>query len=186
MVNVRCAACLRVSCSYLLCPDSRDNLDKRGDGETDSTDKRALRVVASSESILVRLSRNRAGRPAVVHLPPQNLNYTIMQLGISLLTPTKQKYSKSASTTTIGKEKKTMPSKFHKVQKRVNKKKGSTTALHENSRDALRLRSAVARDDRVSRLGALREKINEPHRESLHSLFKNKTKNLLPFVAPTR
>ncbi|KAL1301654.1 hypothetical protein AAFC00_005874 [Neodothiora populina] len=56
-----------------------------------------------------------------------------------------------------------MPSKFHKVQKRVNKKKGNTTALHENSRDALRLRSAVARDDRVARLGALREKHNEPH-----------------------
>lgn len=56
-----------------------------------------------------------------------------------------------------------MPSKFHKVQKRVNKKKGNTTALHENSRDALRLRSAVARDDKVARLGALREKTNEPH-----------------------
>ena len=60
----------------------------------------------------------------------------------------------------------TMPSKFHKVQKRVNKKKGSTNALHENSRDALRLRSAVQRDDRVHRMGALREKVNEPHCKS--------------------
>ncbi|KAI4730710.1 hypothetical protein E4T49_01450 [Aureobasidium sp. EXF-10728] len=54
-----------------------------------------------------------------------------------------------------------MPSKFAKVQKQVSKKKGGALALHENSRDALRLRSAVARDDRVARLGAVREKLND-------------------------
>ncbi|KAG9874217.1 hypothetical protein KCV05_g22742, partial [Aureobasidium melanogenum] len=54
-----------------------------------------------------------------------------------------------------------MPSKFAKVQKQVSKKKGAALALHENSRDALRLRSAVARDDRVARLGAMREKMND-------------------------
>ena len=57
-----------------------------------------------------------------------------------------------------------MPSKFAKVQKQVSKKKGGALALHENSRDALRLRSAVARDDRVARLGAVREKANDVYR----------------------
>lgn len=57
-----------------------------------------------------------------------------------------------------------MPSKFAKVQKQVSKKKGGALALHENSRDALRLRSAVARDDRVARLGAMREKMNDVYR----------------------
>jgi hypothetical protein len=59
---------------------------------------------------------------------------------------------------------KVMPSKFAKVQKQVSKKKGGALALHENSRDALRLRSAVARDDRVARLAAMREKMNDVYR----------------------
>jgi hypothetical protein len=62
--------------------------------------------------------------------------------------------------------KQTMPSKFAKVQKQVSKKKGGALALHENSRDALRLRAAVARDDRVARLGAVREKLNDAYRTS--------------------
>lgn len=59
-----------------------------------------------------------------------------------------------------------MPSKFAKVTKQVSKKKGGALALHENSRDALRLRAAVARDDRVARLGAVREKLNDVYRMS--------------------
>lgn len=62
--------------------------------------------------------------------------------------------------------KQAMPSKFAKVQKQVSKKKGGALALHENSRDALRLRAAVARDDRVARLGAVREKLNDVYRMS--------------------
>lgn len=54
-----------------------------------------------------------------------------------------------------------MPSKLNKVQKHVNKKKGSkVNALHENSRDAKRLRNAGARDERVARTTATREKAN--------------------------
>lgn len=54
-----------------------------------------------------------------------------------------------------------MPSKLAKVQKHVTKKKGSKiNSLHENSRDAQRLRKAGARDDRVARLSAVREKAN--------------------------
>lgn len=55
-----------------------------------------------------------------------------------------------------------MPSKLAKVQKHVAKKKGSKiNSLHENSRDALRLRKASTRDDRVARLNAVREKANK-------------------------
>jgi len=54
-----------------------------------------------------------------------------------------------------------MPSKLAKVQKHVVKKKGSRiNSLHENSRDALRLRKASVRDDRVARVTAVREKAN--------------------------
>lgn len=54
-----------------------------------------------------------------------------------------------------------MPSKLAKVQKHVTKKKGSKiNSLHENSRDAQRLRGAGARDDRVARLHAVRKKAN--------------------------
>lgn len=54
-----------------------------------------------------------------------------------------------------------MPSKLAKVQKHVSKKKGSKiNSLHENSRDARRLRNAGARDDRVARLTAVRQKAN--------------------------
>lgn len=56
-----------------------------------------------------------------------------------------------------------MPSKLAKVQKHVAKKKGSKIhSLHENSRDAKRLRRAGARDDRVARLSATRERNNKP------------------------
>lgn len=57
----------------------------------------------------------------------------------------------------------TMPSKLNRVQKHVTKKKGAKiNALHENSRDAQRLRRAGARDERVSKLTATREKQNRP------------------------
>lgn len=55
-----------------------------------------------------------------------------------------------------------MPSKLAKVQKHVKKKKGAKiTSLHENSRDAQRLRRAGNRDDRIQRLTALRGKVNK-------------------------
>ena len=57
----------------------------------------------------------------------------------------------------------TMPSKLNKVHKHVAKKKGAKiNALHENSRDALRLRKAGVRDERVARVNSLREKANRP------------------------
>ncbi|KAF2121816.1 translation machinery-associated protein 16 [Lophiotrema nucula] len=53
--------------------------------------------------------------------------------------------------------------KLHKVQKHVQKKKGKNPNLHENSRDTQRLQRASARDDKVNRLTAIREKQNRPY-----------------------
>ncbi|KXT09434.1 hypothetical protein AC579_2518 [Pseudocercospora musae] len=56
-----------------------------------------------------------------------------------------------------------MPSKLSKVRKHVTKKKGAKIhALHENSRDAIRLRRAAARDERVSSTSSTKEKQNRP------------------------
>jgi translation machinery-associated protein 16 len=55
-----------------------------------------------------------------------------------------------------------MPSKLNKIQKLVTKKKGKgAKALHENSRDALRIRKASIRDDRVNREHRIRKGANE-------------------------
>lgn len=57
-----------------------------------------------------------------------------------------------------------MPSnKLSKVQKHITKKKGKNPNLHENSRDTKRLQSASARDDKLNRLAAIREKQNRPY-----------------------
>ena len=57
-----------------------------------------------------------------------------------------------------------MPSKsLSKVQKHIAKKKGRNTVLHENSRDTHRLQRASARDDKLNRLAAVREKQNRPY-----------------------
>ncbi|KAF9892959.1 hypothetical protein FE257_000551 [Aspergillus nanangensis] len=44
-----------------------------------------------------------------------------------------------------------MPKALAKVHKHISKKRGPLQALHENSRDAKRLRRATAREDRVAR-----------------------------------
>jgi translation machinery-associated protein 16 len=45
-----------------------------------------------------------------------------------------------------------MPKSLSKVHKHIAKKRGVVEALHENSRDAKRLRRAGIRDDRVARV----------------------------------
>ncbi|KAL9095480.1 MAG: hypothetical protein Q9165_002351 [Trypethelium subeluteriae] len=58
-----------------------------------------------------------------------------------------------------------MPSSISKVTKQIKKKKpGKLGALHENSRDAKRLRRANARDDKLNRVAAIRAKKTEPFR----------------------
>lgn len=58
----------------------------------------------------------------------------------------------------------TMPKHLAKVQKKIAKKKGVTSSLHENSRDAKRLRRAGARSEKLERLAAERSKAYQPYR----------------------
>lgn len=56
-----------------------------------------------------------------------------------------------------------MPSQLNKVQKKINKKKGPAKkhALHENSRDARRVRRAGNRDDRVAKTFKTKSRQND-------------------------
>ena len=56
-----------------------------------------------------------------------------------------------------------MPKSLAKVQKKISKKKGNITSLHENSRDSQRLRRAGARSDKLNRVATARAKANRPH-----------------------
>ena len=77
-----------------------------------------------------------------------------------------------------------MPSKLAKVQKHVSKKKGSKAhSLHENSRDARRLRRAGARDDRVARISSVREKANRQFLERIAFFQDNLPETLHPLEA---
>ncbi|KAL8704070.1 MAG: hypothetical protein Q9201_002769 [Fulgogasparrea decipioides] len=59
-----------------------------------------------------------------------------------------------------------MPKDFAKVQKQIaKKKKGATSSLHENSRDAKRLRRAGARSEKLEKLTAARAKAYQPFRK---------------------
>ena len=55
-----------------------------------------------------------------------------------------------------------MAKSLAKVQKKISKKNKSTRSLHENSRDAQRLRRAGARSEKLERLAAARAKANQP------------------------
>ena len=50
-----------------------------------------------------------------------------------------------------------------KVQKKVLKKKGDLSTLHENSRDAKRLRRAGARTEKLEKHKAARDRANRSH-----------------------
>jgi translation machinery-associated protein 16 len=52
-----------------------------------------------------------------------------------------------------------------KIQKKVAKKKGNVTSLHENSRDSQRIRRASGREDKLARLSSTRAKLNQPYCE---------------------
>lgn len=59
-----------------------------------------------------------------------------------------------------------MPRALNKVQKKISKKRGGKpTALHENSRDARRLRQAGAREDKLAKLMTLAQKSNQHYVE---------------------
>ena len=48
-----------------------------------------------------------------------------------------------------------------KIQKKISKKKGNTTSLHEKSRDSYKLRRAAARAEKLKNQAARRVKLNE-------------------------
>ncbi|KAL8767128.1 MAG: hypothetical protein Q9209_006290 [Squamulea sp. 1 TL-2023] len=56
-----------------------------------------------------------------------------------------------------------MPKDLAKVQKKIQKKEGAISSLHENSRDAKKLRRAGARSDKLEKLAAAREKALQPY-----------------------
>lgn len=59
----------------------------------------------------------------------------------------------------------TMPKTLAKVQKKIAKKRGkSASSLHENSRDAKRLRRAGARSEKLDKLAAARGRASQPLR----------------------
>ncbi|MCJ1351702.1 MAG: hypothetical protein MMC33_001686 [Icmadophila ericetorum] len=54
-----------------------------------------------------------------------------------------------------------MPKSLAKVQKKLSKKKGKLNSLHENSRDAQKLRRASGREDKLAREATARGKQNQ-------------------------
>merc|ERR1712093_305160 len=55
-----------------------------------------------------------------------------------------------------------MPKSLEKTRKKIAKKKGNITALHENSRDSQRLRRALMRDDKLIKVASARRKNDKP------------------------
>jgi hypothetical protein len=54
-----------------------------------------------------------------------------------------------------------MPQSLSKVTKKITRKKGRATGLHEKSRDAAKLRKASAREERVHRVNATKARAEE-------------------------
>lgn len=55
-----------------------------------------------------------------------------------------------------------MPKSLEKTRKKIAKKKGNITALHENSRDSQKLRRALNRDDKLQKVASARKKHDRP------------------------
>ncbi|CZR64198.1 probable TMA16 Protein putative involved in cytoplasmic ribosome function [Phialocephala subalpina] len=55
-----------------------------------------------------------------------------------------------------------MPKSLEKTRKKIAKKKGNISALHENSRDSQKLRRAANRDDKLEKVASLRKKHDRP------------------------
>ncbi|KFX98514.1 hypothetical protein O988_04308 [Pseudogymnoascus sp. VKM F-3808] len=55
-----------------------------------------------------------------------------------------------------------MPKGLQKTRKKINKKGSDIHALHENSRDSMRLRRASNRDEKLKRVGTAKRKDNQP------------------------
>ncbi|KAL2045649.1 hypothetical protein N7G274_002077 [Stereocaulon virgatum] len=78
-----------------------------------------------------------------------------------------------------------MPKSLAKVQKKLSKKKGKISSLHENSRDAQKLRRAGARGEKLERLAAARAKANQPHMQRV-AYFQGAAKAAMGPIEPQR
>ena len=56
-----------------------------------------------------------------------------------------------------------MPQSLAKVTKHIRRKKGRVTGLHENSRDAKKLRKAGSREERVGKMSAVKARSEEAY-----------------------
>lgn len=56
-----------------------------------------------------------------------------------------------------------MPKGLSSVEKKITKKRGKNSCLHENSRDSQRLRRATARADKLGRVASARAKADKVH-----------------------
>ena len=56
-----------------------------------------------------------------------------------------------------------MPKGLSSVEKKIAKKRGKNSSLHENSRDSQRLRRATARADKLGRVASARAKADKIH-----------------------
>lgn len=55
-----------------------------------------------------------------------------------------------------------MTKSVEKTRKAIRKKKGDISALHANSRDSQMLQRAAMRDEKLTRVGAARRKMDKP------------------------
>lgn len=72
-----------------------------------------------------------------------------------------------------------MPKSLEKTRKKIAKKKGNITALHENSRDSQRLRRAQMRDDKLIRVASARRKNDQPLGTLFKEVYSTRTDHVL-------
>lgn len=70
-----------------------------------------------------------------------------------------------------------MAKSLQKVHKQISKKRGVVDALHENSRDARRLRRAGARDDKLARVASVTAKARQSYVDRV-AFFQENTKDI--------
>lgn len=56
-----------------------------------------------------------------------------------------------------------MPKGLSSVEKKISRKRGKNSSLHENSRDLQQLRRATARADKLGRIASARAKAENVH-----------------------
>lgn len=91
---------------------------------------------------------------------------TLVEIGtIKFAIPTisaREKVHRTPDSTNSLSQVENMPKSLEKTRKKISKKKGNITALHENSRDVQRLKRAGMRDDKLAKVTSRRRKNDRP------------------------